>query len=487
MFGLTIDDDGHDASGDGKGIAVETYNIKLDFGISKVNALVKAAVPMAVAVAYGIAVWVGVLDVCTYLSEVIWTARSSSQRQSTTTTTTTTNDANDANDANVDADGSDRKDKARQSKISPKVAGGIGKKTKEDPEKKKKNKKKVAREDDDAESPTKETRKSTQAPTNVWPASLFFAIKLAFTSAAGCSMILVSSIPLSQQLRTGLPDLYGVGYAHELNAKLAPYHVASGYGLFRRMTGVGLDGAVARPEVVVEGSQDGNEWYEIDFKHKPGNVATMPTLVAPHQPRLDWQMWFAALQGAGGGARVPWFLHLLHKLHVGSPAVLDLLAPAPAEQQKPKYLRAKLYEYDFTRLDTSWARGNRKVKAVPLLILPSGEHPFQNVVAHWKTYVAAPAPGKENAAAVPWWHRRSPDVFIGVIEANHKGLGEFLQERGWDPGYRAPEPVDDGSFGCTAKGASLMPVCVVLEAARAAGVRTLVLTAFAIMMIPSFL
>ena len=110
------------------------------------------------------------------------------------------------------------------------------------------------------------------------------------------------------------------------------------------MTGVGSNGAVARPEVVIEGSHDGAEWFEIDFKHKPGklmfyvyickrctpvypvrarrfdshttnmrivtitcvlfcdlhvagNLATMPTIVAPHQPRLDWQMWFAALQG----------------------------------------------------------------------------------------------------------------------------------------------------------------------------------------------
>lgn len=38
------------------------------------------------------------------------------------------------------------------------------------------------------------------------------------------------------------------------------------------MTGVGSNGAVARPEVVIEGSHDGAEWFEIEFKHKPGKL-----------------------------------------------------------------------------------------------------------------------------------------------------------------------------------------------------------------------
>ena len=78
--------------------------------------------------------------------------------------------------------------------------------------------------------------------------------------------------------------------------------VGSGYGLFRRMTGVGDgDGRVARPELVVEGKwgdSGGGEWRAIEFRYKPGNVSEAPKFVAPHQPRLDWQMWFAALHRA---------------------------------------------------------------------------------------------------------------------------------------------------------------------------------------------
>ena len=35
---------------------------------------------------------------------------------------------------------------------------------------------------------------------------------------------------------------------------------------------------------------------------------------APHQPRLDWQMWFAAL---GRYEHNPWLIHLIYRLLVG--------------------------------------------------------------------------------------------------------------------------------------------------------------------------
>ena len=50
-----------------------------------------------------------------------------------------------------------------------------------------------------------------------------------------------------------------------------------------------------RPEIVVEGINDGETWLAYEFKYKPGDLTRPPAWVAPHQPRLDWQMWFAAL------------------------------------------------------------------------------------------------------------------------------------------------------------------------------------------------
>ena len=69
------------------------------------------------------------------------------------------------------------------------------------------------------------------------------------------------------------------------------FELTGSYGLFRRMTGVG-----GRPEIVIEGSNSlHGPWLEYSFLYKPGNTSVPPKFCLPHQPRLDWQMWFAAL------------------------------------------------------------------------------------------------------------------------------------------------------------------------------------------------
>jgi hypothetical protein len=65
--------------------------------------------------------------------------------------------------------------------------------------------------------------------------------------------------------------------------------------------------------------------------------------VAPHQPRLDWQMWFAAL-----GRPQPWFLRLLVRLLEGSPDVIALFESTPFPSTPPRFVRALLYEYRMT-------------------------------------------------------------------------------------------------------------------------------------------
>jgi hypothetical protein len=98
-----------------------------------------------------------------------------------------------------------------------------------------------------------------------------------------------------------------------------------------------------RPEIVIEGSRDGVKWREYEFRYKPGAVTGPPRFVAPHQPRLDWQMWFAAL-----GSPRPWFERFLARLLEGAPEVSKLLARNPFSDRPPKYVRALLYEYRMT-------------------------------------------------------------------------------------------------------------------------------------------
>ena len=120
-----------------------------------------------------------------------------------------------------------------------------------------------------------------------------------------------------------------------------PYRVANRYGLFAHMT-------TTRPEIVIEGSDNGVDWRAYVFKYTPGPEDRRPARVAPHQPRLDWQMWFAALRP---GHPPNWFLNLCFRLLQGESEVLSLLGSNPFPEQPPKMIRATLYTYQFTSIE----------------------------------------------------------------------------------------------------------------------------------------
>jgi len=116
------------------------------------------------------------------------------------------------------------------------------------------------------------------------------------------------------------------------------FRLVNSYGLFSVMT-------TQRPEIIVEGSRDGVNWLAYEFKWKPGDPKRAPRFVAPHQPRLDWQVWFAAL---GYYPNNPWFWRFLVRLLEGSPTVLSLLRSNPFPDAPPRFVRAVIYDYQFT-------------------------------------------------------------------------------------------------------------------------------------------
>jgi len=126
-----------------------------------------------------------------------------------------------------------------------------------------------------------------------------------------------------------------------------------------------------RPEIVIEGSADGVTWHEYEFYYKPGDLNRRPGFVAPHQPRLDWQMWFAALGDYRGN---PWFMNMCRQILEGAPDVLALMRLNPFPDQPPVQLRGRLYRYRFTSLDEKrktgawWAREYQS-EYVPVLSL----------------------------------------------------------------------------------------------------------------------
>lgn len=119
---------------------------------------------------------------------------------------------------------------------------------------------------------------------------------------------------------------------------IEPMRMVSSYGLFAVMT-------TERNEIIIEGSDDGVEWREYGFPYKPGDVARRPPWNIPHQPRLDWQMWFAALDDP---RRVDWFPHFLERLLQNEPTVTALLAGNPFAEKAPRYIRAQFYSYTFS-------------------------------------------------------------------------------------------------------------------------------------------
>lgn len=158
---------------------------------------------------------------------------------------------------------------------------------------------------------------------------------------------------------------------------VAKTHVSNGYGLFRHMTGVGENGTAARPEITLEASYDaeGTNWTSLVFKYKPGSADVAPKFVAPHQPRLDWQMWFAALGRYNENA---WFVAFVDRLLRGTPEVWGLLGEDRDTQisdaAPPKFIRVVRRAYDFAARDEAnagawWTISEEAEEYLPALSL----------------------------------------------------------------------------------------------------------------------
>jgi len=206
------------------------------------------------------------------------------------------------------------------------------------------------------------------------------------------------------------------------------------------MTGVGKSSAsdddktllytkTARPECVLEGlSDDGVTWNEITFNHKPTDVAKRPTLIAPFQPRLDWQMWFAAL---GHYSHNVWLVHLVYKL-MGTkpistvrhgitfvaPEILELLDADsyPFKSSPLQSVRIRHYnDYDFTRWPTQWAANS----TVGLELVP------------YRQPEARTNKDNKSARANHWWSRGTASTeYLPALDRSNPSLKEYLKGNG---------------------------------------------------------
>jgi hypothetical protein len=166
-----------------------------------------------------------------------------------------------------------------------------------------------------------------------------------------------------------------------MNTSHDPLELVNSYGAF------GSVGKV-RDEIVFEGTHDDlgptARWRPYEFKCKPGDPDRRPCFVAPYHLRLDWQIWFAAMEDVSDE---PWTVHFVWKLLHADGPTLALLAGNPFPEGPPRYIRATLYRYD---------------------MVPPG------------------SPG--------WWRRRPVGEWLPPLSTDDPRLLKFLRIYGWLPG-----------------------------------------------------
>ena len=146
------------------------------------------------------------------------------------------------------------------------------------------------------------------------------------------------------------PVLNLVSNRQVMNSSFDPLDLVNTYGAFGS---VGKE----RYEIVFEGTDDAlitgdTKWKEYEFSAKPGDPNRRPPFIAPYQPRIDWQIWFAAMASPG---EYPWTLHFVWKLLHNDRDTLALLANNPFPTSPPRYIRARLYRYHFAPIgDSAW-------------------------------------------------------------------------------------------------------------------------------------
>jgi len=285
--------------------------------------------------------------------------------------------------------------------------------------------------------------------------------RVAVTVVAGIVAVL-SIPPIVDSFNTGYWSRHGGHPLRRLQAATSPFLVSNSYGLFRTMT-------TTRPEIQVEVSDDAESWREVAFRFKPGDPARAPGFFPPHMPRLDWQMWFAALGAervigspeatrAWLGGNV-WLQRLLVAILRGEPGILDLLEPQGLRESPPRYVRLVLWQYRFSDAGPDWWQRERTgVLLGPLSLTQPGQSARVTRPSRPLSIPATPvrlAPNRRSNMKYAvliysdekQWEKLT-DGQRGEIVGRYMALSEDLKRRGQ---YVLGEPLDATTTASTVK------------------------------------
>jgi hypothetical protein len=150
-------------------------------------------------------------------------------------------------------------------------------------------------------------------------------------------------------------------FAAPLQALYEPWRLINTYHLFGHITEERIE-----PEFQVE--SDG-AWRTFDLHYKPGPVQRAPAFVAPHQPRVDFQLWFYGLSFQHGTpAYVAALLdRLCHDPAAAQPLFVETLPP------NPEAVRIEFWRYRFSPRDEPRAWWTREPVATTRPISCRGE------------------------------------------------------------------------------------------------------------------
>ena len=144
-----------------------------------------------------------------------------------------------------------------------------------------------------------------------------------------------------------MPGARGLAHvAAPIDRVLDEYRSINAYHLFASMTRV-------RREPVFEGSADGVTWKPYELRYEPGDVDRPPPFVAPHQPRVDFQLWFLFLGHHGGRYAETLVDRMLHDPR----SIASLLARDPFPDEPPAQVRIAVYRYRFSDRATRASTG----------------------------------------------------------------------------------------------------------------------------------
>ncbi|MBZ5711474.1 lipase maturation factor family protein [Nannocystis pusilla] len=151
------------------------------------------------------------------------------------------------------------------------------------------------------------------------------------------------------------------GRRQQMNASFDRLHLVNTYGAFGSISTIRLELQIEGTDAAAPDASA--TWRPYDLPCKPGPVDRRPCWISPYHRRLDWLMWFAALDVAAHGtlARETWLFNLLDRLLAAEPTVLSLFADPPQFRGgAPTFVRVEIYRYWFAPLgDPAWWRRER--------------------------------------------------------------------------------------------------------------------------------